>query len=212
MVIVIGAPSPPLTIVIPNGHRIQFVVCARFRKKGSDLGYEDMIKYAIKELKTNNGGIVTASERFQPVRPLCYILPLSRKKYETANDSLFCLTLGRHWKRYGIGFCLGSVNWRDLLCEAQFENSVQQSDTKCNNYRLYLTYLINFRLTPSFKMFLFCFIIYVRWKAGSCASFALGSLLVSLLSLSSTFTLSTCEGCAELCPSSLNSNESSENH
>lgn len=80
MVIVIGAPSPPLTIVIPNGHRIQFVVCARFRKKGSDLGYEDMIKYAIKELKTNHGGIVTASERFQPVRPLCYILPLSRKK------------------------------------------------------------------------------------------------------------------------------------
>lgn len=32
MVIVIGALSPPLTIVIPNGHRIQFVVCARLEK------------------------------------------------------------------------------------------------------------------------------------------------------------------------------------
>jgi len=59
MVIVIGALSPPLTIVIPNSHRIQFVVCARFRERGSDLGYEDMIKHAIKELKTKHGGIVT---------------------------------------------------------------------------------------------------------------------------------------------------------
>lgn len=90
MVIVIGAPSPPLTIVIPYGRRIQFVVCARFRKRGSDLGYEDMIKYAIKELKTNHGGIVTASELFQPVCTPRYTLPLSKKNYVTAIDS-FCL-------------------------------------------------------------------------------------------------------------------------
>lgn len=89
MVIVIGARSPPLTIVIPSGHRIQFVVCARFRKRGSDLGYEDVIKYAIKEPKTNHGGIVTASERFQPVCTPGYTLSLSKKNYATAIDSLF---------------------------------------------------------------------------------------------------------------------------
>lgn len=99
MVIVIGALSPPLTIVIPNGHGIQFVVCARLRKRGSDLGYEDMIKYAIKELKTNHGGIVTASECFQPVcSPLC-TLALSEKNYETAIDSLFFLRLGLRRKK-----------------------------------------------------------------------------------------------------------------
>lgn len=74
MVIVIGALSPPLTVVIPSGHRIQFVVCAQFKKKkkrGSDVGYEDMIKYAIKELTTNHERIVTASKRSQPVRAPC---------------------------------------------------------------------------------------------------------------------------------------------
>lgn len=74
MVIVIGTLSPPFAIVIPSGYRIQFVVRARFRKRGSDLGYEDMIKCAIKDLKTNHGGSVTASKRFQPVRTL----PLSK--------------------------------------------------------------------------------------------------------------------------------------
>lgn len=92
MVIVIGALSPPLTIVIPSGNETQFVVCARFRKRGSDLGYEDVIKYAIKELKTNHGGIVTASECFQPVCPPGYTLPLSKKNYVTAIDSFFSVS------------------------------------------------------------------------------------------------------------------------
>lgn len=100
MVIVIGTLSPPLTIVIPNGHRIQFVVCARFRKGGSDLGYENMIKYAIKQLKTNHGGIVTASECFQPVCPPVYTLTLSKKNYVTAIDSSFCFMLGSCRQRF----------------------------------------------------------------------------------------------------------------
>lgn len=94
MVIVIAALSPPLTIVIPSGHRIQFVVCARFRKRGSDQGYEDVIKYAINELKTNHGGIVTASERVQPECAPWYTLLLSKKNYETAANTLFCLRPG----------------------------------------------------------------------------------------------------------------------
>lgn len=57
---------------------------------GSDLGYEDMIKYAIKELKTNHGGIVTASERLQPVCTPGYTLLMSKKKYATAINSFNC--------------------------------------------------------------------------------------------------------------------------
>lgn len=39
-------------------------------KGASDLGYEGMIKYPIKELKTNHGGIVIAGERLRPARAL----------------------------------------------------------------------------------------------------------------------------------------------
>lgn len=57
---------------------------------GSDLGYENMIKYAIKELKTNHGGIVTASEHLQPVcTPGCTLL-MSKKKYVAAINSFYC--------------------------------------------------------------------------------------------------------------------------
>lgn len=85
MVIVIGGLSPPLTIVIPSGHRIQFVVCARFRKRSTDLGCADMIKYAIKERKTNHGEIVTASKRFHPQCTPGYTLPLPKKNYVNCN-------------------------------------------------------------------------------------------------------------------------------
>lgn len=121
MVIVIGTLSSPLAIVIPNGHRIQFVVCARFRKRGSDLGYEDMIKYAIKELKTNHGGIVTASERFQPVCTPGYTLPLSKKNYVTAIDSFFCFTLELRRKRHvPVELVLGIVNMNFSCSQLEF--------------------------------------------------------------------------------------------
>lgn len=66
MVMVIVARSLPLNILFPVA--IEYNMWSVHNWKKGDLESEGIIKYAIKERRTNHGGIVTAGKRFRATR------------------------------------------------------------------------------------------------------------------------------------------------